>query len=249
MGRTATDEMVPIAEDVRKFQAKLAADAITGPQSEQEPKHCQLCEREFEYWIGIERSLCQRCESAVQRGVNFAGLYCPIPRRFRDASIGDELLPGKSYLLFGPPGIGKTYAGYALLASAKKLDPRLRVAAQYWPNLIMELRRGYGRNRGEDNPADELIDAMRDADIAFLDDIAAERVTDSNRDWLRETLGVIVDFRWAEMKTLIVTTNAGPESLPQYLGERIVSRILGLCEVVQMKGRDRRLDIGQAIFW
>ncbi len=56
-----------------------------------------------------------------------------------------------------------------------------------------------------------------------------------------EQLYTIVNARYEEQRSLVITTNLDPEQLAEQLGPRIVSRIREICgDPVLMKGEDKR---------
>lgn len=189
---------------------------------------------------------CESCRQAVLAARNFNGEFCIVPKRYLEAwDVGRchaNMKPNAGYLLFGPPGSGKTDSAWGFMAVVEKNDPRKTRAAYSWPAVLLALRRGYSDKSSD---ASDIVDALRTADVVLLDDLGAEKITASNADWIRETLFVILDERWAEMRQTILTTNVRLEDLPNYLGERIVSRILGMCEVLEIGGQDRRLILDQ----
>ena len=60
-------------------------------------------------------------------------------------------------------------------------------------------------------------------------------------EWVNEKLYQIINHRYNEMKPTVVTSNLSVESIEDLLGQRLVSRLLGSCEVMTIKGKDRRL--------
>jgi DNA replication protein DnaC len=82
-----------------------------------------------------------------------------------------------------------------------------------------------------------LLDQLGRVDLLHLDDVGAENTSD----WVLEQLYSIVNARYEEEKSLIVTTNLYLEPLAEQIGERTVSRISEMCgEVIPVEGMDRR---------
>jgi DNA replication protein DnaC len=63
-------------------------------------------------------------------------------------------------------------------------------------------------------------------DLLHLDDLGAERRTE----WVLEQLYSIVNERWQDQRSIIVTTNLGLDQLREQLGARTVSRLLEICD-------------------
>ncbi len=139
---------------------------------------------------------------------------------------------GRGLYFCGDVGSGKTHLAVAVMNEliTRKRVPSLFVTV---PELLDNLRGSYndpGRN------LDEWMDAVKNADVLVLDDLGSERVTE----WVRERIFVIVNHRYREALPTIFTSNIGPEELPTQLGERTASRIISMCEGVELTGEDYR---------
>ena len=119
--------------------------------------------------------------------------------------------------------------------------PRLAVLHEYKTRLVTakalldQVRAEYdGRER------DALKRAER-YDLLVLDDLGMERPTE----WAMETISGLIDARVAEGKPIVLTSNYALGELRERWGDmegaRLVSRIAGACERVEVKGEDRRL--------
>ncbi len=144
----------------------------------------------------------------------------------------DNREAGRGLYFCGDVGSGKTHLAVAVMNEliTRKRIPSLFVTV---PELLDNLRGAYndpGRN------LDEWMDAVKNADLLVLDDLGSERVTE----WVRERLFVIVNHRYREALPTIFTSNIGPEELPAQLGERTASRIISMCEGVELTGEDYR---------
>lgn len=140
---------------------------------------------------------------------------------------------GRGTYLWGLPGRGKTYAAAACarLAVLHEYKTRLVTAKA----LLDQVRAEYdGRER------DALKRAER-YDLLVLDDLGMERPTE----WAMETISGLIDARVAEGKPIVLTSNYALGELRERWGgmegARLVSRIAGACERVEVKGEDRRL--------
>jgi DNA replication protein DnaC len=125
----------------------------------------------------------------------------------------------------GPCGTGKT--GLAKAAAEHVIargfvDEALFVAV---PDLLDRLRSTY--DRGSRTHEHNVMDEYRDASLLILDDLGAERATDSG--WAADRLFVLINHRYDQELMTIVTSNLTPQQLSNHLGEqgqRIVWRLL-----------------------
>jgi DNA replication protein DnaC len=139
---------------------------------------------------------------------------------------------GRGLYLCGGVGTGKTHLAVAILNELvrKKRVPSLFVTV---PELLDNIRQTYnkpGRN------LDEWMDAVQNAEFLVLDDLGSERPTE----WVRERIFVIVNHRYREALPTVFTSNIGPEELPAQLSARTASRIIAMCEGVEIEGDDYR---------
>lgn len=106
------------------------------------------------------------------------------------------------------------------------------------PQFFQDLRNSF------DNPSNEfteLLGNIRKADLVIWDDIGTESPTR----FVRDTLYSYIDYRYANEKSQIFTSNVQTSQLSHedWLGERTVSRILGSCKVMEFKTNiDKRVS-------
>ena len=104
------------------------------------------------------------------------------------------------------------------------------------PLLINQIHDTF--NSGED--LSQYKSDLANVDLVIFDDIGANKLKRDGYDL--SLLLSIIDTRVLQKKSSIYTSNISPSQLPRELGERLASRILGSCEVVELKGGDRRFD-------
>lgn len=141
---------------------------------------------------------------------------------------------GKGTYLFGPPGRGKTHAAACCVRLAVEQGRKARLVTA--KALLDAVKAEYdGGERGALKRAERY-------ELLALDDLGMERPTE----WAMETLTGLIDARVAEGLPTVVTSNYSLGQLRDrwggVQGARIVSRIGGACERVEMSGRDRRLS-------
>jgi DNA replication protein DnaC len=174
------------------------------------------------------------------------------PPRYKSAAIESPELSraalavaeGKSdgILLTGPTGVGKTFAGWAVLeelAGSIRWMRAPRVEALSTPELMARCRPGAApivTTHLGDSTAHEPVEWFSKAGLLMLDDLGAEKPSE----WTGEVLYRIIDFRYIYQRPTVVITNLTPPELAKHLGDRLASRLTEMCTTVVLKGSDRR---------
>lgn len=144
-----------------------------------------------------------------------------------------------SVLLHGPVGSGKTSLGTCLYHAWQDAG-----TAGMWfttIDLLGHIRAGFDRET-RTYTADALVEAICTVPLLLLDDVGAEKVTD----WVAEQLFNVISRREKEHRATIFTSNLGLDRLAARfedpMGERIASRIRGMCErrIYKVDGPDLR---------
>lgn len=138
----------------------------------------------------------------------------------------------RGLFIAGPVGTGKTHLAVGILRAAMDLRG-IRGRFAMVPAVLAQIRAAIGRG---DEEAAHLLESYQRTQLLILDDLGAERVTD----WVREQLFLLVDARYQAMLPTIVTTNDTLEALEDHVGQRIVSRIMEMCDGIALDGPDYR---------
>ena len=141
-------------------------------------------------------------------------------------------------IFFGKAGVGKTHLAVAIaryVIEQKQIATRVARTVE----LLADIRRTFSEHDGyrAENEA-ELIQRLAYVPLLILDDVGAEKISD----WVKEVFYRVIDQRWLEQKPVIVTTNLNIEELAEKIGERITSRIAGMCTPIEMQSRDYRIE-------
>jgi DNA replication protein DnaC len=198
------------------------------------------------------------CRSARLRRVRSSGGSAVIPRKYRGVSfdrapvtnldegavrqvrrfihgLAENLQKGRGLWFTGDVGTGKTTL--AMLVSKAALDAGHSVAIYSVPHLLAEIRDTYDRDPGERSYM-EFFNRLAAVDLLHLEDVGAEKQTD----WVLEQLYSLINERYEQQRSILVTTNLPFEKLEEQIGQRSASRIVEMCgDPVLLYGEDRRI--------
>ena len=177
-------------------------------------------------------------------------------RRFVDSYPIDT--QGTGLLFTGSIGVGKTHLAVGIL-QALCLERGATGLFYDYRELLKQVQNSY--NRQVQATELEILAPVFDAEVLVLDELGASKPTD----WVWDTVAHILNTRYNDRRTTIITTNyanAGPlagllggenrivreESLGDRIGERMRSRLLEMCVVVEMNGADFRQTVNLARF-
>ena len=82
----------------------------------------------------------------------------------------------------------------------------------------------------------DLRDNLSNVDLVIFDDIASTKLSEYDYN----TLLTFIDQRAIQEKSTIFTGNVLPDNLPNYVGERLASRIAHNSTLIKLSGRDMR---------
>jgi DNA replication protein DnaC len=165
-------------------------------------------------------------------------------------------------LLMGPCGVGKTHLAVAVL---KQVVSRGHSGIFYdYRELLKEIQDSY--NPESQSTELGVLEPVLNRDVLLLDDVGAGKPSD----WVRETVGHILNSRYNEKRATVMTTNyldpelAGrmrerpsprvvfpsgetarveKDTLADRIGVRIRSRLYEMCRTVEIVAPDYRKEI------
>ena len=187
------------------------------------------------------------CRPARLARKRAAALEGRIPRRYREVSferepllsieranphvvrevrqyvrtIGEQLGEGRGLWFTGDVGTGKTTL--AMLISKAAMAADRTVAIYSLPRLLGLLRDTYQDDA--QYSLNGLIDRLAAVDLLHIDDVGAEQ----SSAWVLEQLYTIVNTRYEDGRSMVLTTNLDPPKLQEQIGERTVSRLSEMC--------------------
>lgn len=146
--------------------------------------------------------------------------------------------------IHGVRGTGKTKLA-AIIANerARAGHPVLFASV---PDLMADIRASFDGGKTA-----ETVQTVKEAPFLVLDDLGSEKMSE----WVGEQLFCIVNHRYNERLQTVVTSNYSPTEIIGHMatvdrrgnviddmqGQRIMSRIYGMCERVEIRGADWRM--------
>ena len=166
----------------------------------------------------------------------------------------------KGLLFMGPSGVGKTHLAVAAL---KELIQRGHAGLFCdYRELLKEIQASY--NPASESTEMKILEPIRTVEILVLDDLGASKPSD----WVRDIVGIVLNARYNENRTTIITTNyldnpasegeatrlpggklvpaTREDSLEQRIGTRMRSRLYEMCRTVEVYAPDFRREKTQA---
>jgi DNA replication protein DnaC len=210
----------------------MGAAEVLRPIPGDEDAVCPYGQCDGSTWILDEESNetrpCRCREQRVRRAVS-GGIGTGIGRRFLEVSfdrepivsldravlrqvraftrsIDEHLEAGRGLWFDGPVGTGKT--SLAILVAKAAKDAGRSYAVYPVPRLLAEIKRTFDRDA-----SDTYLGVFRrlcTVDVLVLDDLGAEKQTE----WVLEQLYSIVNERWQDRRSIVVTTNV-PDPDPE----------------------------------
>ena len=209
-------------------------------------------------WVDEEEARAVRpcaCRPQLIAGRRAHALSAVVPRRYRGVSfdrppvsemprpqvevaqryvrkLDERLDQGRGLWFFGGVGTGKTTL--AMLVSQAALEAGRSVAIYSLPRLLSEIRETFESDL--EGSYTNLMDRLTEVDLLHLDDVGAEKTSA----WVLEQLYSIVNARYEAERAVLITTNLERAPLAEQIGERTVSRLEEMCDVLPLYGTDQR---------
>ena len=169
-----------------------------------------------------------------------------IPARYEKAEYDDVPLSiqkkfekiratKKGLFIYGSVGTGKTHIAYALKKQWDEENPYRTAVFWNTPELLQNEKSDFDRDNYSKKRSIERLKESKQ--LLILDDIGTETATG----WVLDQLYMLINKRYNEMKPVIFTSNLSIEDIGKVLGDRIASRIVEMCDVIELTGDDKRL--------
>jgi DNA replication protein DnaC len=262
------DKVIEVLETAKDdtFTSPKELDFIISQLSKtKRPMPCPKCgeDQPAEFERGLNAwylSWCFNCafieqKAKIAKNINRWLFDKGIPRRFLEATTehiqpvylkawGDVKATTKGLYIYGPRGVGKTHLVAALAREIAFEPPTDGSGTDNYhfavftsvPELLQQIKATF--HPDADDTSANILSLYSRAKILILDDLGAEKPSE----WVAETLYLLINRRYEDMKQTIITSNLTLSELSQRLDDRIASRIAEMCKVVAMKGKDRRVE-------
>lgn len=187
--------------------------------------------------LGLELGRLQRCtletfdpHRPLPGDVAWYGrVYGPAEQRrllVRAYSLARQYEPRESLYIHGSYGSGKSHLAAAILSAlaARGIEGRYGSA----PALLRLVRQGF-----RDGSADDRLEALMTVPLLVIDDLG----TESESGWSSTSLFDLINGRYLADRATIFTSNLAVE---EHRDDRIVSRINGTAQIVELVAYDHR---------
>lgn len=146
----------------------------------------------------------------------------------------------RGFFISGSTGIGKTtwlslFVERWMVEHAKRGNDSDPWRFENGAGLMMDVQRAFKRDNED---AYEILDKVAKVPFLAIDDLGATKPTD----FVRQAIYFIINERESWERPTFITSNFSLAELNDQFDPRISSRIAGMCDVIEMKGKDRRLS-------
>lgn len=153
-------------------------------------------------------------EGAYQKCLNYA-------ERYKDSERN-------CLLLVGGYGTGKTHLAASI--ANKLMDNGIPVLFDTFSGHLSKLKTEFNGGKNV------YLSQMKNVDMLILDDIGKEKISE----WSQSVMFDVINYRYEHLYPIVMTSNLKSDSLKEYLGGAVWSRLCEMCTGVQTRGKDYR---------
>lgn len=243
----------PLGDNIKKMQEQLKdLDHLPTVDPDAHSKSCPKCDG---YGHIIDEHGARPCQ-CVQRELHRKEISdARIPHRYQDKSLENfnphrpslknclqraeeyvkdySLESTRGLYIYGPTGVGKTHLAIGILNA---LISRGYDGVFYNViDLLDNIRATFDPNAKHDTKTRLLKDLERQ--IFVLDDFGMQKASS----WVSDRLYSLINRRYQDYKTIIITSNISLNNLLLRVDKALSSRIIDMCEEIEMVADDYRL--------
>ena len=209
---------------------------------------CIICGNEFEFedipkerWVRPKRYFCSdKCKTIYEEKLYRKRLFI-IPIKFRNIGCDKPSIIkqgiNQSMFITGGAGVGKTVLMAGIAKEILK-DKEKKIEWISYPGFIMELQSLFRKKDDDITPFERAEEIASFPGTLAIDDIGAEKITA----FVQQITYYIINYREQEMLHTLITSNFSLQQIDEQIDTRVSSRIGGMCKIVKLTGRDRRLE-------
>ena len=201
----------------------------------------------------------RRYEHCELSNFDHHGPFRSLASAHRDATrfVAEYPVEAKGLLLIGPIGVGKTHLAAGIIRDLM-LQKGIPCLFYDYRELLKQIQNSY--NSSVQTTEMEVLRPVLQTEVLVLDELAAARATE----WVEDIVGHILNTRYNDKRTTIITTNYRDlppggaeaerpttyspaakanreETLGDRIGERMRSRLHEMCRIISMEGEDYRM--------
>lgn len=158
-----------------------------------------------------------------------------IPKLYQSTDTDRDIkdFVNKSIYCFGFAGTGKTQ----FIATLAKFYLRSHGGVIWlsYPTYIMKLQTMYRDDKND--PFEYVIGTAKSEKTVILDDIGIEKMSD----FVRQVTYMLINERYQRQLLTLITSNKTLTEIDNLIHPGIASRIAGMCQVLEFKGKDLRI--------
>lgn len=139
----------------------------------------------------------------------------------------------KGLYIYGPTGSGKTHLAIGIL---KGLIEKGFDGVFYNVVDLLDTIRATFDPTADNNPKGKLTQEL-DRQVILLDDFGVQKTST----WVVDRLYALINRRYQDCKTIIITSNIKAKDLLVQVEKRLVSRIVDMCQEIEINADDYRL--------
>ncbi len=155
------------------------------------------------------------------------------------ATIHQRLDEGAGAFLLGTNGNGKTHLAASVYHAARATNETAVFVVV--ADMLKLIKSTFDENSRFTEW--QLTDPLMKARLVILDDLGQEKMTD----WAREKLFTVINHRYENRKSTIVTSNRDPDEIADRIGKASFDRVIGHCRLIEITSESKRWT--EALTW